>query len=253
MIASLPMYDRPSTAEAYDRLWADIRDGLIARGIPAPNTLNRTIRYRDTWARDDLLLGQICVMPLQQEFSDQIAVIGAADYAIDGCAPGFFKSLVICRADDGRTTLEGFAGRQFACNAKHSFTGSYAPMKLFAESGLQVKDPIITGSHDNSLRAVANGDADFAAIDAHTFDLQQRDMAEARLVKVFAETKSAPGQSFITTKDRDPAPFFEAISDAIAKLAPKDRATLGLRGIIDLPRATYDAAVPLRQPVPPTK
>ncbi|WP_438955763.1 phosphate/phosphite/phosphonate ABC transporter substrate-binding protein [Cognatiyoonia sp.] len=246
MIASLPMYDRPSTAEAYDRLWAGIRDGLIARDIPAPDTLKRSIRYRDTWARDDLLLGQICVMPLQQEFRNAITVIGAADYAIDGCAPGFFKSLMICRSDDGRSALEAFAGGQFACNAKHSFTGYYAPMELFAENGLQVTDPIITGSHDNSLRAVVSGDADFAAIDAHTFDLQHRDMAEARLVKVVAETKSAPGQSFITTKDRDPAPFFTALSDAIAGLSAKDQTILRLRGIIDLPRDAYDTAVPLR-------
>jgi len=63
MIASLPMYDRPSNAAAHDRLWALIRDNLRSDGISAPDALDRAVLYRETWGRSDLVVGQICVMP----------------------------------------------------------------------------------------------------------------------------------------------------------------------------------------------
>jgi hypothetical protein len=50
MIAALPMYDRPENRSAHDALWALIRDGLRARGIEAPDELDRQTPYDEGWA-----------------------------------------------------------------------------------------------------------------------------------------------------------------------------------------------------------
>ncbi len=41
MIAALGMYDRAELHRANDRLWALIREALLARGVDAPETLTR--------------------------------------------------------------------------------------------------------------------------------------------------------------------------------------------------------------------
>lgn len=238
MIASLPMYDRPSNAAAHDRLWALIRDNLRDGGLHAPDTLDRSVLYRETWQRPDLIVGQICVMPYRMTYAKDVTVIGASDYALDGCKPGFFRALLVCRADDPRS-LANFASARFAANAKHSYSGFESAAHTFAMKGLDLPEPIITGRHDASVAAVADGTADFACIDAQTWRMQSAELPETKSLRIFGHTAQAPGQSFITRQSDNPAPYFAAIKAAIAALQPADKTVLGLRDIIALPAAAY--------------
>ncbi len=242
MIASLPMYDRPANAAAHDRLWAGIRDGLRDAGLDAPNTLSRDVLYRDSWGRDDLVLGQICVLPWKLRFAGKLTLIGASDYGVDTCPPGFFNAVMVARADDPREAAELVGGR-FAANALHSQSGYGAAMNFANRVGLILPDPVITGAHDKSVAMVAEGTADFCFIDAHTFRMQQTDLPAARACRIVHRTRPVPGQSFVTRPGQDPAPYFAAIKAAIAGLSASDRATLGLRDIIRLPDAAYDITI----------
>lgn len=238
MIASLPMYDRPANVAAHDRLWALIRDNLRDAGIAAPDTLDRSQLYRDTWARPDLVLGQICVLPYRTTFARDVTIIGASDYGLDGCAPGYFRALLVCRRDDPRD-LAGFMTTRFAANALHSYSGFQAAFDTAGAHGLTLPKPLITASHDASVRAVATGVADFACIDAQTWRMQQDDLPETKALRVFATTAQAPGQTFITRQSDDPAPYFAAIKSAIAAMSPADTSLLGLRDIVALAPAAY--------------
>jgi len=238
MIASLPMYDRPANAAAHDRLWALVRDHLADDGINAPNALDRSVLYRDTWDRSDLVLGQICVLPFRTRYAPDVTLIGASDYGLDGCDPGYFRALFVCRADDPREIAALALGR-FAANAKHSYSGYQAPFEAAAALGLTLPEPMITGSHDASVRAVADGTADFACIDAQTWRMQRLDLPETDALRVTGQTAQAPGQSFITRQTDDAAPYFAAIKHAIKSLSATDKATLGLRDIIALPASAY--------------
>jgi len=238
MIASLPMYDRPANAAAHDRLWALIHRHLAGDGIASPLTLDRTVRYRDTWNRPDLVLGQICVMPYRETFTGDVTLIGASDYGLDDCDPGYFRALFVCRADDPRD-LPAFAQTRFVANAKHSYSGYQSAQRAFAARQLVLPDPIISGAHDASVIAVANGTADFACIDAQTWRMQQHDLPQAQNLRVIAPSAQAPGQSFITRQSDDPAPYFAAIKHAIGALAVADKTMLGLQDIIALPADAY--------------
>lgn len=241
MIASLPMYDRPANAAAHDRLWALIRDNLRDAGIAAPDALDRSTLYRESWARPDLVVGQICVMPYRTTFANCVTIIGASDYGIAGCDPGYFCSYLVCGANDSRTTIAAFADKPFAANAPHSYSGFQAPNDLATKLGIKLQYPIVTGSHDASVRAVARGDAAFAAIDAQTWRMQlsDPDLPEAKTLRVFGKTAQAPGQSFITRQSDDPALHFKAIKAAIAAMDEPDTALLSLRDIVALPASAY--------------
>lgn len=243
MIAALPMYDRPENAAAHDALWALIRDGLRARGIDAPDALDRATSYDAGWGRDDLVLGQICNLPYRARFRDRVTAIGAADHDLPDCPPGHYHSIWILRADDPAADPLTRAGR-FAYNDGLSHSGWGAPWAAAAARDVRLTPHLRTGGHAESLRAVAEGRADLAAIDAITWRNLARWSPHAGAVRVAGRTGTAPGMTFIAAGHVDPAPRLAAIAEAIAALPQPERDILGLRGIVALPQSAYDLPFP---------
>lgn len=244
MFAALPMYDRPESRAAHDRLWAAIRDGLRERGVAAPEALDREIQYSDGWARPDLTLGQICNMPYRALFRGKVRRIAASDYGLEGCPPGFYRSLFVVRADDPASHPEDLAGRPMAYNDALSQSGYGAVANWATRTGVRLNPALKTGAHIESVRAVASGKADFATIDAQTFRILTPVVPEIAALRVIGATPASPGMTFITGLENDPAPFREAIRAAIRGLSAQDAAILGLRGIVVLPDEAYDQQLP---------
>lgn len=240
MIASLPMYDRPVNAAAHDALWMLIRDNLRDAGVAAPEALDRKTDHMDGWARPDLVLSQICNLPLRALFAGKVALIGAADYGLAGCPTGHYNSVLVVRKDAKGETPKDFSKGRFVVNAMLSHSGYEAAQAWALRHGFAFAPPLVAGAHDASLRAVATGDADIASIDAQTWWMQQKDMPEASQVRVIGVTDTSPGMTFITKTGEDTAVYFAAIEAAIAALCAKDSAILGLRGIKSLPAVDYD-------------
>ena len=238
MIAALPMYDRPENRAAHDTLWSLIRDGLWARGIDAPEALDRSTPYDEGWGRPDLVLGQICNLPWRARFRDRVTLIGASDYGLEDAGPGEYYSFVIARADDPAP------GPRFALSDPLSNSGWDSGQDWARRSGIPIRPALVTGSHAESLRAVAEGQADLATIDAVTWRNLLRWDSLAQRVRVLGRTASSPGQSFITRAGQDPAPYREAIADAIRTLPALEAELLGLRAVVALPPSAYDLPLP---------
>lgn len=246
MIAALAMYDRPETRGATDRFWGLIRDSLRAGGIAAPEALTRGGDFHAPWTDPDLLLAQTCGLPFRSLLRDRVTLVGTPDYGLPGCPPGHYRSVLVARAGDGRD-LDALASGVLAINDAGSQSGWAAPVAHAAARGLAFTRVAVTGAHAASARAVADGGADLAALDAQTWQLiGAHDPALAAMLRVVDLTDPTPGLPLITAKGRDPAPLFAAASAAIAALAPADRAALGLRGLVAIPAAAY-----LALPLPP--
>ena len=242
MIASLPMYARASNRDAHDAFWVLVRNGLRDRGIAAPDTLDHDINHMDSWAHTDLVLGQICNLPYRVVFRDRVTLIGAAHYGLPDCAPGYYYSHIVVRADETRTDLRGL---RFACNELLSHSGYGAAHIWAAARGFRFSAPLVLGSHHAVIAAIADGYADIAAIDAQTWWMEAQENPQVPRLRIIGQTPASAGQSFMTRGGQDPAPYFAAIHDAITALSPADRQSLNLRGIIRLPQSAYD------QPLPP--
>jgi ABC-type phosphate/phosphonate transport system substrate-binding protein len=249
MIASLGMYDFGPLQGPNDRLWALIRDGLRDRGLDAPDALTRgASAYWDTWQSPDLLVSQTCGYPFRARLHDRVTYVGTPDYGVEGCAPGYYRSVFVARRTDRRKTLTDFDGARFAYNEALSQSGWAAPQVHAANLDLRLPPSVETGGHQLSAAAVAEGQADIAALDAVTFALMQNADPVAEQLRVVAKTAPTPGLPLITGKDKDPAPVFAAVEAAIAALRPDDRTTLHLKGLVRIPVASY-LAVP--NPPPP--
>jgi ABC-type phosphate/phosphonate transport system substrate-binding protein len=235
MIAFLGMYDMPALQPVNDRFWSLIR----ARLGHGPTRLSRDRDPWDIWQSPELLLAQTCGMPYRTRLHDSVALVGTPDYGVPGCPPGYYRSVLVVHADAPGTTERDFDGRRFAYNEALSQSGWAAPMTHLNHLGLSLAAHIGTGAHAASARAVAEGQADLAALDAVTWALLQEHDPVTRQLRVIASTPPTPGLPLITTRGRDPETLATAVRSAIHDLAPKDRAALHIRDLIRIPQSAY--------------
>ena len=240
MFASLPMYDRPENRAAHDALWYHIR-ATLGYG---PDTLDRATPYDEGWGRSDLLLGQICNLPYRTQFIDKVTPIACADYGLEDTPAGYYHSVFVVRAQDADRGLAPATLGRFAYNDAMSQSGWGSPLAAVAAKGLKFHTTLRTGAHVDSMKAVAEGRADLACIDAVTWRMLGAWEPQARDLRVIGRTRATPSMTFITAKDTDPAPLCDAIRAAILALAPEHQSTLGLRGIKELAPSAYNLPIP---------
>lgn len=239
MIAALPMYDWPETAADHDRLWAAIRDALRARGIAAPDNLDRDTDLMAGWTRPDLVLGQTCGLPYRTVLHGRVALIGTFDLAVPGCPPGHYNSVFVARADDPRDDVGAFCEARFVFNQPDSHSGWAAPQTYAAARGFWFRAHCATGGHRGSARAVADGLGDLAAIDAHTWAGILRHLPDlAGRLRVIGQTDAAPGLPLIAAPDADIAGTRAAIATAMDR-QPEVFESLGIRDLLMLPADAY--------------
>lgn len=240
MTASLPMYDRAETEAANDRLWSEIRARLRRIGIAAPEMLNRDLPERmPHWLSPDLVFSQTCGFPYRAKLFRHVTLIGTPDYGVEGCPPGYYRSVFVVRADDPRSTLQAFDGARFAYNDGLSQSGWAAPQTHIEGLGLTLPATLCSGAHRLSARAVLEGRADLAALDAVTWRMLSRWEPEMAGLRVLALTEPTPGLPYITAKGNDAEAFFSVTAEAIAALSQADRDLLGLRGLVRIAPETY--------------
>ncbi|MEZ5755190.1 MAG: PhnD/SsuA/transferrin family substrate-binding protein [Paracoccaceae bacterium] len=246
MIVSLPMYDRPELRAETDRYWALIREELAARGIAAPEGLRRgDAVLMPQWEDPDLILSQTCGFPYRARLHGRVDLVGTPDFGNEGCPPGYYRSILIARADDPREGFAEFDGARIAFNDGMSQSGWAAPVNQARVQGIRLMPGPETGSHRASFLAVAEGRADLAAIDALTWALIS-EFEDVSGVKVIGATDPTPALPYITARGRDAGAIRAAIGAAIARLSAADRAALRLRGVVAIPAADY-----LAVPIPP--
>jgi ABC-type phosphate/phosphonate transport system substrate-binding protein len=250
--ASLPMYELPPLAPAWDRFWALTRAELSKRGIDAAETLRRVEPYSQSWRDPELLIGQTCGWPLVSQLCDAVVPFARFDFGLDTKRPGDYFSVFI----GPRASVPAVALRpadlaplladpdtRIAVNSFASQSGFRALGECLAEPMTVNRDRLVmTGSHINSIRAVAAGQADLAAIDAATWQLALEHEPAARQVSVVARSTDAPGLPLIASArhGEKASLLLECLTSAVRNLAAADRAALHLSGVVPARREDYE-------------
>ena len=255
LVAVLPMYDFAWVAAANDRLWAAIAARLTEAGVPAPARLARGGDLAAQWRNPKLVFGQTCGYPYVTALKEAVALIATPEYRFPGCEGASHRSFIIARASDSRRELAEFRGATAALNAPDSNTG----MNLFRATIAPVaggapffRATVVTGSHERSVEAVAEGRADLASIDCVSFALLGRGRPEL-IERVALVTTSAlsPGLPFIASASLGWRTVETAREALFAALADPDlaeeRATLGLVGAQVTTPADYDRVAELER------
>ena len=246
--ASFPWYDFPEMHAATDALWRAFAAEFTARGIAnVPAELDRT-RPHGTDREGACLFTQTCGYPLFSTARGHFHVLGAPHYAVPDAVAGTHRSYIVVRGDSPARRIGDLRGVRFAINEADSNSGMNLPRRLIAplaRDGRFFETVAITGSHAASAAAVANGEADAAAIDCVTFALLQRHrphvVAELRTI---ASTFATPTPPFVTSSQHDDA-LVATLRDGIVRVlrdpaSAEIRTALFLTGMTPCDATAYD-------------
>ncbi len=218
------MYDLPQLRPATDAFWSAVAKRLKNGGLAnVPATLNRTDDYISTWSDPGLLLGQACGYPLMKQFRHRVQVVATPIYKLSTCEGAEHRSLFIVNAKSGCQALSDLRGSVCAVNGFDSNTGMNllrAAVAPVAQGKPFFQSIVVTGSHYKSLKAVADGRADLAAIDCVSFaHFQHFEPELTSQVKEISQSALALAPPFITgakTEDKTLGLLRDALMDVAA-------------------------------------
>ncbi len=255
-VASLGMYDHPAQRAANDMLWHWIAARLAAQGVrDVPASLERTRAPDALWPDPALLFGQACGYPFARFHKGHLRVLAAPRYGAPHCEGTRHSSVIVARAGDARTALADYRGAVAAINEPASNTGVNLLRHAVADQcgpGPFFAGFVRTGGHVASMRAVAAGEAELAAIDAVTFAAAEASYPGLREgLKVIAVSRKVPALPFVTAR-ATPEPVAQLVQEALlaAMHAPElaeTRADLLLLGAEPIDAAAYDEVLELER------
>lgn len=237
-IVSFGMYDWPEARAEADARWQSLSTRLVEAGLDARAVFVRSnadlpavpggirtgngtllapdpaslppeeLDLRAVWHHPRLLLAEICHGVLDHEEFPDTELVGQLDYSgIPGCSGTQYASALVCRSGELSASMqeapENLRGRRFAFNARDSLSGYQAIRDDFVQRNFNIVSDCLlveTGSHRASVRAVASGEADFAAIDARSWQLALKHEVAAATLSVFGWTNLRLGIGLITRR-----------------------------------------------------
>jgi ABC-type phosphate/phosphonate transport system substrate-binding protein len=206
-LAALPMYDWPETRGSVDAFYAALR----ARVPELPPVLSRPrgdAALAALWRAPALLLSQTCWGPMRHGLAREVVVLAQPTYDdVPGGQGIFYRSAIVMRQIDrvptageaGPALATALAGLRPAINAPQSMSGAIALSEDLSDPGLAARARV-TGSHRASVRAVAEGQADYAAIDCRSWAMALAHEPAARALAVVGWTAPRTGLPFITSR-----------------------------------------------------
>ena len=202
MFATLPMYDFPDARDATDAWWTGLAKHLRYEGLrDVPSTLLRTGDLFEQWRDPSLLLSQTCSYILTHQLRDCVEPIAVPRYAAPGCSGASYRSVIIMNDGHGGIELPDFRNsravysRIYSHAGYNSFRGLIAP---FADGRPFFSSVLPSGSHLDSIVAIASGAGDIATIDCviHAFVARYRPELLAG-TRVIGYSPSAPAPPYI--------------------------------------------------------
>lgn len=238
------MYDWPEVAGTLDEWWGAASALLHADGIDAPAQIDRSVPLEEGWAHRDLFVGQTCGLPMWEWVREHADAVALLDFGIPHCPPGHYRSVVVARRGDERSLHDHREG-VVAFNQRHSQSGFGSMVDLVSSrNGGQpfFSREVETGAHRSSVRVVAEGAADVAAIDEQSWRLAVDHEPAAEELKIIGVTRSSPGTPIIVghSAREHTGAVVGALRAALDRLAEHHRRALHVRGLVSASTADFE-------------
>ncbi len=223
-LASLPMYDWPEVRGQVDGFYGQVRARVPQ--LPAELTRPETeAAMHALWRARGLVFGQTCWGPMEAGLAEHVHVLAQPLYDdVEGGLGPSYRSAIVMRTgqasavpeNEGAALPQGLSGLRAAINAPNSMSGCLALAQDMGSPDLQTT-ALVTGGHRASIRAVAEGAADYAAIDCRSWALALAHEPAASGLIVAGWTARRLGLPYICAR-ATPLALRLSLSDALAHL-----------------------------------
>jgi hypothetical protein len=162
------MYPFSSVAWAWDSVWAAVH----ARAPWTPDTLVRSDDVHACWVDPDCIVTHVCGWPFAAHHRDDMHLIGAFVLDLPEAEPvAHYRSVLLSTVE--RRLDDMVPDRIHAvANSADSLSGWHSLRAATVGPGAAWPGPVtFTGSHHDSLRALADDTADLACIDSWSLSL----------------------------------------------------------------------------------
>lgn len=239
--AELLMYNAPARVRESSEAWL----ARILRLLGSERSGWHSEDLYGLWLQPRLLLAQTCGYPLVSRLHGKVRLLGRPHYQLADSQDGWHCSLLLVRRDDPRQTLDALYGSRGVVNGFDSNSGmnllrhSLAPLQRDGRFFAQLQ---VSGSHRESLRRVAEGQADLAAVDSVTFAYLARFAPqEVAGVHILARSAPSPTLPYIGAASLDEGraeAIRAAMNEALAEL-PEVAAILALTEVLPAKQEDY--------------
>lgn len=142
------------------------------------------------------------------------------------------------RADSGITTLDDLKGKVMCWVDPNSTSGYIIPRIMLKANGIDpdadFSKTVESGSHNNSITAVYNGDCDVGVSYADARSSIEEDFPDVKeVVVVLATTTEIPNDSVAFAKDFDPD-MRKQIVDALLEISASEEGVAALNGLYSI-------------------
>ena len=202
--ASLPMYDLVEVRLATRAWWTGLARAFATAGIEdVPRELSTPAESIAHWQDPKLLFSQTCGRPYTQQLASEVRLVATPCYTASGCEGPRYRSLLLSSETSSKPDLADLRDAKIAVNSFDSQSGWVALCAAVTTRGGQpdFAETLVTGSHAESIAAVARGDAQLCAVDCVTHALLKTHAPEMVAgVKPVDQSPAAAGLPYITSR-----------------------------------------------------
>lgn len=207
MLSTLPLYTFSHNKELIKAFYQSLSDYMRAAGVKDfPCDVQVIADDLNIYQNRDLLFGQCCGFPLTTCLADHLEYLATPHYELEGCRGAYYSSFAVVLNDDKKSQfLPDYLTARWVANEPHSHSGYNVLVDLWACHGLTRSEGAVSfsGSHEKSVEALLNKDADIAFIDAISwYWLCEADKDLRSRLSVIGQSKYAPAPAFVMSKKR---------------------------------------------------
>ena len=246
----MPMYDFPELAPFTARLLSRVVNEVASLGEDVVvSTPDSSMHHQlvEHWESDSTYLSQSCGLPFVEQLHRVADVIGTIRWTGISDARGWYRTVIVVRADHPARTIEQLEGARPVISNTQSLSGWCSlgwALAQVTDSPDFVQPFRIGERHTGSLQLLQDNEADVASIDPATFSILSRHRADlTRDLRIIGHGPLVPATPLHVSKSRHASldDVRGAVKRAFSDSSLDDvRAAVGIDSFVDLGNDDYD-------------
>lgn len=238
--ASLAMYSFQPLRAAWEAWWSAVGASCPALGVP----LRWDGDLTQHWTEPDCVLSHTCGYPASTSLAGIVRIVGAFEFDVPEAHGHRYRSVIVARDGTSLKADDGLEHATVAVNSDDSLSGWISLRWVLRSHGVDAPGAVEwTGSHLESVRAVADGRASLASIDsvtwAHTERLHTQLAESVHVVGAGPLVPSTPLVVPVSTPDALVDDARAAIAHAVDAAGATTRESLRITGFVPLDANAY--------------